>query len=170
MASSINHVRRLRLGWLAGPIFEKELRISSRRRRNFALRFFYIALLTVFVAMVWLSVVHYHGSVGFMQSRMAAAGKQIIVTVAFFQFITTQILAVIMLSKLLQLILLLAITLPILAIVRVFGGVSWSYLLSSLCITLTAVLLAGSVSLAFSIRNRRAYAVILKTAFVLGAA
>lgn len=202
MASSTNHVRRLNLGWLTGPIFEKELCVSSRRRRNFALRFFYIALLTVFVAMVWLSVVHYHGSVSFMQSRMAAAGKQIIVTVAFFQFITTQVLAVIMLStaisdevyhrtlgllmttpinslqivmgkmlsKLLQLILLLAITLPILAIVRVFGGVSWSYLLSSLCITLTAVLLAGSVSLAFSIRNRRAYAVILKTAFVLGAA
>jgi ABC-type transport system involved in multi-copper enzyme maturation permease subunit len=202
MASSTNHVRRLNLGWLTGPIFEKELRVSSRRRRNFALRFFYIALLTVFVAMVWLSVVHYHGSVGFLQSRMAAAGKQIIVTVAFFQFVTTQVLAVIMLStaisnevyhrtlgllmttpinslqivmgkmlsKLLQLILLLAITLPILAIVRVFGGVSWSYLLSSLCITLTAVLLAGSVSLAFSIRNRRAYAVILKTAFVLGAA
>jgi len=193
--------QRLRLGWLTGPIFEKELRISSRRRRNYALRFFYITLLTAFVAMVWLSVVHVHGSASFVQSRMAAAAKQIIITVAFFQFITTQVLAVIMLStaisdevyhrtlgllmttpinslqivmgkmlsKLLQLILLLAITLPILAIIRVFGGVSWSYLLSSLCITLTAMLLAASVSLAFSIRNRRAYAVIIKTAFVLGA-
>lgn len=203
MVSRTSHSwRGLSLGWLTGPIFEKELRVSSRRRRNYALRFFYIALLTAFVAMVWLSVVHVHGSASFVQSRMAAAAKQIIITVAFFQFITVQVLAVIllstaisdevyhrtlgllmttpinslqivmgkMLSKLLQLILLLAITLPILAIVRVFGGVSWSYLLSSLCITLTALLLAGSVSLAFSIRNRRAYAVIIKTAFVLGSA
>ncbi len=203
MLASMDQIGQcLRLGWLTGPIFEKELRVSSRRRRNYALRFFYVVLLTAFVAMVWLSVVHVHGSAGFVQSRMAAAAKQIIITVAFFQFITTQVLAVIMLStaisdevyhrtlgllmttpinslqivmgkmlsKLLQLILLLAITLPILAIVRVFGGVSWSYLLSSLCITLTALLLAGSVSLAFSIRNRRAYAVIIKTAFVLGAA
>lgn len=200
MAAGISQIgQRLRLGWLTGPIFEKELRVSSRRRRNYVLRFFYVALLTVFVAMVWLSVVRYHGNATYAQSRMAAAGKRIIMTVALFQFVTTQVLAVIMLStaisdevyhrtlgllmttpisslqivmgkmlsKLLQLILLLAITLPMLAIVRVFGGVSWSYLLSSLCVTLTAVLLAGSLSLAFSIGNRRAYAVIIKTAIVL---
>lgn len=194
--------RRISLGWLTGPIFEKELRVSSRRRRNFVLRSFYILLLTVFIVMVWLSAVHYHGSATVAQSRMAEAGKRIVRTVVFFQFITTQILALIMLStaisdevyhrtlgllmttpinslqivmgkilsKLLQLILLLGITLPMLAIVRVFGGVSWGYLLSSLCITLTAVLLAGSLSLAFSIYNRRAYAVIIKTVIVLGTA
>ncbi len=203
MATGMSQIgRRLRLGWLTGPIFEKELRVSSRRRRNYVLRFFYIALLTAFVAMVWLGMVRYQGNASFIQSRMAAAGKQIVITVVFFQFVTTQVLAVIMLStaisdevyhrtlgllmttpinslqivmgkmlsKLLQLMLLLAITLPMLTIVRVFGGVSWSYLLSSLCVTLTAVLLAGALSLAFSIRNRRAYAVIIKTAIVLGTA
>jgi ABC-type transport system involved in multi-copper enzyme maturation permease subunit len=71
-------------------------------------------------------------------------------------------------SKLLQLILLLAISLPLLAIVRVFGGVPWDYLLSSLCITLTAVIFAGSLSLFFSINNRRAFVVIIKTAVTLG--
>jgi len=36
------------------------------------------------------------------------------------------------------------------------------------CITLTAVLFAGALSLYFSISSRFAYAVILKTIFVLG--
>jgi ABC-type transport system involved in multi-copper enzyme maturation permease subunit len=71
-------------------------------------------------------------------------------------------------SRLLQLILLLAISLPLLAIVRIFGGVPWGYVLSSLCMTLTAVIFAGSLSLYFSINNRRAYAVIIKTVVTLG--
>lgn len=187
-------------GWLTGPIFGKELRVSSRRRRNYWLRVVYILLLTVFVGVVWLSVVDYRGSAAYQQSRMAVAGKQIVMTVVIFQFAATQILAVVMLStaisdevyhrtlgllmttpinslqivmgkvlsKLLQLLLLLAITLPILSLVRILGGVSWSYLLSSVCITLTAVLLAGSLSLFISIQNRRAYGVIIRTIFILG--
>jgi ABC-type transport system involved in multi-copper enzyme maturation permease subunit len=71
-------------------------------------------------------------------------------------------------SKLLQIILLLAISLPLLTIVRIFGGVPWDYVLSSLCIILTAVIFAGSISLFFSINNRRAYVVIIKTVVTLG--
>lgn len=185
--------------WLTGPIFGKELRVSSRRSRSYALRFFYIALLTVFVAIVWVSVVEYRGGAAFQQSRMAAAGKQIVTTVVIFQFVAMQILAIVMLSsaisdelyhrtlgllmttpigslqivmgkvlsRLLQLVLLLAISLPILAIVRVLGGVPWGYLLSSLCITLTAAIFAGSVSLLLSIGNRHAYGVIIRTMVVL---
>jgi ABC-type transport system involved in multi-copper enzyme maturation permease subunit len=181
---------------LTGPIFAKELRVSSRRRRNYVLRFFYILCLTVFVTMVWLSVVNYSGNAVYRKAQMAMAGKQIVLTIVAFQFIATQVLAVIMLStaisdeiyhrtlgllmttsidslqivtgKLLQLTLLVGITLPILAVVRIFGGVPWDYLLSSLCVTLTAAFFAGSLSLLFSIHSRRAYAVILRTVFVLG--
>ena len=184
---------------VAGPLFDKELRVSSRRRRNYALRFMYVMLLTVFVATVWLGVVESEYSAVFQKSRMALAGKTIITTIVWFQFVATQLIAIIMLStsindeiqhrtlgllmttpissfhivmgklfsKLLQIILLLAISLPLLAVVRVFGGVPANYLLSSLCITLTAVILAGSLSLLFSISNRRAYVVIIKTAATL---
>jgi ABC-type transport system involved in multi-copper enzyme maturation permease subunit len=190
----------LSLSWLTGPIFDKELRVSSRRKRNYTLRLIYVILLTIFVAIVWLSVVKSEGSSAYQKSRMALAGKTIITTLITFQFITTQVIAVIMLStsisdeiyhrtlgllmttpigsfqivmgklfsKLLQLILLLAISLPLLAIVRVFGGVPWNYVLSSLGITLTAVIFAGSLSLFFSINNRRAYVVIIKTVVTLG--
>ncbi len=186
---------------LAGPLFDKELRVSSRRRRNYFLRFAFIMLLTVFVAIVWLGVVESEYSAVFQESRMALAGKTIITTIVWFQFIATQLIAIIMLStsisdeihhqtlgllmttpissfhivmgklfsKLLQIILLLAISLPLLAVVRVFGGVPGNYLLSSLCITLTAVILAGSLSLSFSISNRRAYVVIIKTVVTLAA-
>lgn len=198
---SINSVSRfLSLSWLTGPIFDKELRVSSRRKRNYTLRLIYVILLTIFVAIVWLSVVKSEGSSAYQKSRMALAGKTIVSTIVTFQFIATQIIAVIILStsisdeiyhrtlgllmttpiggfqivmgklfsKLLQLILLLAITLPLLAIVRIFGGVPWDYVLSSLCITLTAVIFAGSLSLFFSINNRRAYVVIIKTVVTLG--
>ncbi|MCP4259807.1 MAG: ABC transporter permease subunit [Planctomycetes bacterium] len=190
----------LSLSWLTGPIFDKELRVSSRRRRNYVLRFAYLALMTFFLVLIWLQEVQRGGSSVYSISRMARAGQTIIVFIVWFQFIATQLVAVVMLStsisdeiynrtlgllmttpvnsfqivmgklfsKLLQLILLLAISLPLLAIVRVFGGVPWNFVISSLCITLTTVIFVGSLSLFFSIFSRRAYIVIIMTIITLG--
>jgi ABC-type transport system involved in multi-copper enzyme maturation permease subunit len=180
---------------LTGPIFDKELRVSSRRRRNYVLRFAYVALLTAFLALVWIEAMGQSGSALYRISRMAEAGKFIIVSMVWFQFCATQFLAVILLSnsisdeiyhrtlgllmttpissfqivigklfsKLLQLILLMAISLPLLAIIRVMGGVPWNYVISSLCITLTTIIFVGSLSLFFSIFSRRTYVVIIVT-------
>ncbi|MFC1782811.1 ABC transporter permease subunit [Planctomycetota bacterium] len=71
-------------------------------------------------------------------------------------------------SKLLQLVLFLGLGLPLLAMVRVFGGVPWNYIISSFCITLTAIIFVGSLSLFFSVYNRRAYVVILKVFLIVG--
>ncbi len=185
---------------LAGPIFDKEMRVSSRHRRNYVLRFLYIGLFTFLVASVWVeSIVHRTSSV-YQTSRMAAAGQSIITTVLWFQFLTAQAIAVVMLStsisdeiykrtlgvlmttpigsfqivvgklmsRLLQIVLLLAISLPLLAVVRVFGGVPWAYLLCGLCVTLTAVVFVGSLSLFFSIFTRQAYAAIIQTILAMG--
>jgi hypothetical protein len=54
----------LSLSRLTGPIFGKELRISSRRRRNYVLRCAYVALLTVFVVVVWLDQVRHVSASG----------------------------------------------------------------------------------------------------------
>ncbi len=193
-------IRFLNLSRLTGPIFGKELRVSSRRRRNYVLRFAYVFVLTLFIASVWMSVVQFQGTTAYQKSRMALAGKTVVSTIVGFQFFATQLIAIIMLStsisdeiyhrtlgslmttpissfqivmgkllsKLLQLILLLAISLPLLAVVRVFGGVPWRYVLSSLCMNLTAVIFAGTLSLFFSIHNRRAFVVIIKAVVVLG--
>ncbi len=200
-AALINFVSQfLSLSWLTGPIFDKELRVSSRRRRNYALRFVYLILLMIFIVITWINEVEYHGPVIYLKSRMAEAGKMIIAAIIWFQFCAIQLVALIILSnsisdeiyhrtlgvlmttpinsfqvvmgklfsKLLQLILLLAISIPLLAIVRVFGGVPWDYVITSLCITLTAIIFVGSLSLFFSIFSRRAYVVIIMTVLTLG--
>jgi ABC-2 type transport system permease protein len=200
MISSLSDffVRLSGLSWLTGPIFEKELRVSSRRRRNYLLRFAYLALLTVFILVAWKTTVRGPNSAVYQVSRMPETGKGIITIIIWFQFVAIQFLAVVMLSsavsdevhrrtlgvlmttpigslqivlgkllsKLLQLLLLLAISMPLLAIVRVFGGVPWDYVLSSLCVTLTAAIFAGSVSLAFSTYTRQSHQVIARTVLV----
>ncbi|MBN2128018.1 MAG: ABC transporter permease [Sedimentisphaerales bacterium] len=190
----------LRLSWLTGPIFDKELRVSSRRRRNYALRFVYVAAFTLCLAMIWRGVVSEGSSSVYQSSRRAEAGQLIVVFVVWFQFIAAQTVAMVMLStsisdeiynrtlgllmttpvgsfqivfgkllsKLLQLILLLAVTLPLFAIVRVLGGVPWDFVLCGLCVTLATVAFVGSLSLFFSIFTRKAYRVITTTAFALG--
>ncbi len=193
-------VRFSALSWLTGPIFAKELRVSSRRRRNYVLRFAYLALLTVFIVYAWMMTARQGGSGSaiYQLSRMPEVGKHIITTVVWFQFITIQIIAVVMmssaiseeiqrrtlgvlmttpigsfqivlgklLSRLLQLTLLLAISMPLLAIVRVFGGVPWGYVTSSICVTFAAAVFAGAVSLAFSTCTRQAQQVMARTLFV----
>jgi ABC-type transport system involved in multi-copper enzyme maturation permease subunit len=156
--------------------------------------------LTIFLVLLWLEVVRYHGSAVYRTARMAEAGKAIVTLIVWFQFCAAQAVAAIMLStsisdeiynrtlgllmttpvnsfqivmgklfsRLLQIILLLAVSLPMLAIVRVFGGVPWAYVISCLCITLTTVIFVGSLSLFFSIFTRRAYVVIILTALTVG--
>ena len=184
---------------LTGPIFDKELRVASRRRRNYVLRSAYVLLLTAFIAIVWFASVDYRSLSVQQTAAMAEAGKYVISTITTFQFLALQLLAIALLStaisdevyhrtlgplmsttitssqivlgkllgRLAQLVMLLAISLPLLAIVRVFGGVPWDYIVSSLAITLTAALFAASVSLFFSIRDRRSYMVILRAALFL---
>jgi len=190
--------------WLTGPIFDKELRVSSRRRRNYALRTTYVLLLTALVTMAWFTAFFGPGSTsfGYMASRMGAVGRAVIMTITWFQFIVAQVAAVLMLSNaisdeirrgtldvllttpvnsfqivmgkllgsLLQAVLLLATSLPLLAIVRVFGGMTWEYVVSSLAVTLTAMILAGSVTMFLSIRLLRPYVVIITMLVLLVAA
>jgi ABC-type transport system involved in multi-copper enzyme maturation permease subunit len=192
--------RFLSFYWLTGPIFNKELRVSSRRKKNFFLRFAYVLLFTAFISFVWFVTTRIRGSASlvYQVSRMSQTGKYITTTIIWFQFIAIQLIAIVMLSnaisdeiyhrtlgllmttpissfqivigklssKLLQLVLLLVISMPLLAIVRVMGGVPWGYVVSSLCMTLTAAIFAGSVSLAFSITNRHSHSVIVRTVFV----
>lgn len=182
-------------GVLAGPILTKELRVSSRRRRNFVLRGVYLAVLTAFVVLVWMGTFRWdsYGSYAYRVSRMALAGRTIIVWIAWFQFVVLQFVTVIMLStaiseeiyaktlgvlmttpihsfqivvgklfsKILQLLVLLAASLPMLAVLRVLGGVPWNFVVASLCITLTTALLVASVTMFFSIVFRWAFVSIL---------
>ena len=89
----------LNLSRLTGPIFEKELRVSSRRKRNYVLRFVYLAILLITVLLIWKSEVRMSGNVAFRVSRLSRAGLTITGIVVLVQFFAAQILAVIMLSN-----------------------------------------------------------------------
>ena len=204
MTAMINNIINfLTMSWLTGPIFDKELRVSSRRKRHYAVRFAYIVLLTVAMVLIWLEEVRYgnSGRVAYRVSRMARAGMYIVIAIAWFQFVATQIVAGVMLStaisdelyhktlgtlmttpissfqvvmgkllsKLLQTLLLIGISFPLLSIVRVFGGIPWSYVVSSLCITMVTVIFVGSLSLFFSIFTRKAYVSLILTILTLAA-
>lgn len=187
-ANLIQHLNPLRL---AGPIFDKELRVASRRRRLYVLRFAYVVALVLVVLHLWSSLLRTSGGAGaaLQASRLTEMGKGIVAMVVWFQFITGQILAAALLgdaisseirqrtldvlmvtpvrsvqivtgklvSKLLQAASLLAISLPVLAVVRVFGGVPWDYLVAGLCVTASAGIFAGALSLTLSISNRQPY-------------
>jgi ABC-type transport system involved in multi-copper enzyme maturation permease subunit len=62
-----------------------------------------------------------------------------------------------LLSRLLHLLLLTAIALPLLSILRLLGGVPWEAVLPGIVLTMTTAILAGSVSLWFSVTARQAH-------------
>ena len=80
-----------------------------------------------------------------------------------------QIVAGKLLARMLEIALLLAVSLPMLLLTQALGGVSWDFVASSLCLTLATVVLAGCLSLYFSISSRRsALVAILKTLAAMG--
>jgi len=181
--------------FLTGPILDKELRVLSRRKRYYALRFCYTALLAFFVLILYLSYVTIGSMPGVVAtSMMPQAGRTITITIIWFQFLASQLLTVTflstsiseeiykrtlgvlmttpinslqivsgkLLSRLLAVFLLLGISVPILAIIRVLGGVPWDYVISSFYIIMCAALFAGSVSMFFSIFSRQAFAALAR--------
>lgn len=80
-----------------------------------------------------------------------------------FQIVTGKLL-----SRLFQMLQLFALSLPLLALIRVFGGVQWSYLISTFCITLTTIFYLGCLTLFFSIFFKRAYVVMIFTVIAAG--
>jgi ABC-type transport system involved in multi-copper enzyme maturation permease subunit len=195
------------LGWLgrveplyglAGPILEKELRVSARRRRSYWLRVGYVAFLGLLVVMVW-GIAVTEGRHTPSLFGMAEVGLILTTSILWFQFLVLPLVAIAMFStsineevhkrtlgvlmtapisnfdivagkflgKFLQLALLVALSLPILALVRVLGGVTWEFVLAGTCVTLTSALFCGAVSMLYSTTSRSAVAVILKTVGLL---
>ncbi len=198
-ATSLSLLHSLSPMRLAGPIFGKELRVASRQRKYYLLRFVYVCLLAFVTLEFWYAVARVGGGASSVAqvSRLSEVGKSTIVAIVVFQFVAAQVLTAVLLSdaisseirqrtlegllvtpigavhlvvgkllsRLFQVCLLLAISLPVLAVARVFGGVPWDYVVSGVCITLSASVFAGALSLFCSIGYRHAYHAFLAVAF-----
>lgn len=180
---------------LTGPIFDKELRVASRRKRYYATRSIYLTVMAILVLIVWVAqnaTLGWQGTV-YNISRMALVGRTVVLSVVWFQFFALHIAAILyfsssicdemsrgtlnvlmttpittlqivmgkLLSKLLQIVLLLSLSLMTLSIVYIFGGVHWECILSTFCITLNAVLFTGCLTLFCSSRLKRSHNVII---------
>jgi ABC-type transport system involved in multi-copper enzyme maturation permease subunit len=178
-----------RVAWRTAPIFQKELRVASRRRRSYLLRSAYVLLLTMYIAMVWVSAVSLARSGAMSRAQMQVAAHTITQGIVWFQFFGAQAVVLLLtstaiseevyhrtlgilmttplssrqvvrnkfFSRLFQVLLLVAASLPLLAVVRVLGGIAWSYVIVSLCVTAVTVIFVGSVGLFFSALCRRAH-------------
>ena len=169
---------------LLGPLSDRELRVASRRVRNYALRSAYIVLLCLLMLSAWYSIVGLPDSTmkSLGISRASAVSTYVAVQVLVFQFGAAQLLAALMLCSslgdelrratlgvllttpitslhivagkllggLLQIVLLLAISLPVLAVLRALGGLSWEDVCAGFCIILSAAAFAGALSLLLS--------------------
>ncbi len=181
------------LRWWAGPIVQKELRVASRRRRGYLLRCAYVLLLTMYIAMVWVSAVSSARSGAMSRAQMQVAAHTITQGIVWFQFFGAQVVVLLLMStaiseevhsrtlgvlmttplssrqvvrnkffsRLFQVLLLVAASLPLLAVVRVLGGIAWSYVIVSLCVTAATVIFVGSVSLFFSALCRREHVAVV---------
>ena len=78
-----------------------------------------------------------------------------------------QIIAGKLMGGLLQVLVLLGISFPLLAVVRVFGGVTAGYIIGSMCITIMAVLFAGAITMMYSILLKRTQVIILASLLTL---
>ncbi len=177
------------LAWWLGPIFSKELRVASRRRRSYLLRGAYVLVLLTYIAMVWISAVSFVRPGAMSRAQMQVAAHIITRGIVWFQFFGAQAVVLLLMStaiseevyrrtlgvllstplgsrqvvrdkffsRLFQVLLLVATSLPLLAVVRVFGGIAWRYVVTSLCATAATVIFVGSVGLFFSALCRRAY-------------
>jgi ABC-type transport system involved in multi-copper enzyme maturation permease subunit len=179
---------------LTGPIFTKELRLSSRRRRNYVLRFAYVALLAVWTGLAWLGASSaFSGGGPQAVTRISEAGKQMVLSVAWFQLLAVQLVAVAicstsiseevyrrtlpallstpitpmqvvagkLLGKVWQLALLVLISLPVMAVLRLFGGVTWQFVLASALVTLTGAMVAGAIAMFYSVLFRQSWLTIV---------
>src|SRR4051812_8521055 len=186
-----------------GPIFGKELRSTSRRKRTYVLRFLYIGALLLIMLAVYSGThneLRYMGSVARRGQKLARLGAGFFQVFAFFSLFAMalagpvltstainseklhktlpvllmtplsawQIVAGKLFSRLLIALTLLGLSLPILAIVRLLGGVEIDAMFGVICICVSMALFTAALGLLLSTVLSRAYAVILMAYVILG--
>jgi len=178
-----------------GPIFGKELRATSRRRRTYVLRFLYLGVLLV-IMLFFFSVtreLRYATGAAQKAQQLAMMGATFFGVFSFFTLISMalvgpiltatainserlhktlpvllmtpitswQIVAGKLCSRLLIALTLIGLSLPVLSVVRLLGGVETRQIVASLSLSVSMVVAAAALGLLLSTMMARAYAVIL---------
>jgi ABC-type transport system involved in multi-copper enzyme maturation permease subunit/uncharacterized RDD family membrane protein YckC len=186
-----------------GPIFGKELRVTSRRKRTYALRVAYLALLLL--AMLWAYTVTRNrsyggggvaqqtaqqaalghgfflafcvfciGSMGFIGPVLTANGigaerlAKTLPVLLMTPITAWQVVSGKLLSRALTALTLIGLSLPVLALVRLLGGVDLNVMLAALAVAVSYMLATAALGLFYSLFVNRAAVVILLSYGTLG--
>ncbi len=182
-----------------GPIFGKELRVTSRRKRTYFLRVGYLGTLLLLLLWMYLLIgMSYSwrgngGSVAQRQMQQQQLGSYFFSMFAMFSVVAAAIISPVLtstsigaerlhktlhvllmtpitswqiisgklLSRLWVALVLIGLSLPVLAVSRLLGGVELSQVGSVLSLVATMAIVGASIGLFFSTLLNRAYAVIL---------
>jgi ABC-type transport system involved in multi-copper enzyme maturation permease subunit len=178
-----------------GPIFGKELRTASRRRRNYFLRVVYLGTLLLFLLFAysitrdswigtnrslraqqqeqlgWLFFMFFSmfcviamGLIGPVLTSTAINEERLRRTlhVLLMTPLTAwQIVSGKLFSRLLTALTLIGLSLPVLALVRLLGGVELQQMFGVICLSAVTALTSAALGLLLSVVLRRAYAVII---------
>ena len=187
-----------------GPIFGKELRCASRRKRNYLLRVAYLGALLLFLLFAYAITQESYGPRG-PSARMQQQEQLGQVFFAFFSMFCViamgligpvltstaineerlhktlhvllmtpltawQIVAGKLFSRLLTALTLIGLSLPVLALVRLLGGVEIDQMLGVVCLCAVTALTGAALGLILSVLVKRAFAVILLSYLIMGVA
>jgi ABC-type transport system involved in multi-copper enzyme maturation permease subunit len=177
-----------------GPIFGKELRTASRRRRNYLLRIAYLSGLMLFLLWAWATSRPYGAQgVTWRAQQQAEMGYIFFATYSMFSVIAMALLGPVftstaigaerlhktlhvllmtpitswqivsgkLFSRLLTALTLLGLSLPVVALVRLLGGVEVNQMIGVICLCSVMAMASAAIGLFFSTLINRAYAVIL---------
>jgi len=187
---------------LTSPVFDKELRVTARRKYTYWIRAAYALILAVLVLVVWLQMRLLSRAAPQSQKIVQAAemARTLSLLLVWLQFIALHLVAVaaaggglseearrgtlavlmttplrplqIVVGKLTaglaQPLVLLAIGVPALALLRVFGGVDWRTVWDGFWITVTAVIAVAAITLWFSLGTRHSHTAILRAMLAIG--
>ena len=187
-----------------GPIFAKELRCASRRKRNYLLRVAYLGALLLFLLFAYAITRESYGPRGpsarvqqqeqlgqlffmffslFCVGAMGLIGPVLTSTaineerlhktlhVLLMTPLTAwQIVAGKLFSRLLTALTLIGLSLPVLALVRLLGGVELQQMIAVICLCAVVALTTAALGLLLSVIVHRSYAVILLSYLLMGIA
>jgi ABC-type transport system involved in multi-copper enzyme maturation permease subunit len=108
-------------------------------------------------------------AVGMMSSAISEEAKTQTLSVLFTTPLTgIQFILGKFISRLLQLGTLMVLALPMLALIRVYGGIDWGVIIQGTAVTLAAMVFAAALSLFVSVWFRKSYVVVIITLVAMG--
>ncbi len=183
-----------------GPIFEKELRVTARRKRSYFLRVGYLGVLLLLMFMVYSATMTWGGAGGAAarSQQSSELGMAFFMCFSIFSVFTMgvigpvltstaigseklqktlpvllmtpisawQIVSGKLFSRLLAALTLIGLSLPVLALVRLLGGVDLEPMFGVICLAASVALSTAALGLFLSTFINRAYAVILLAYFI----